>query len=411
MAIFFRCGCGQDLRADEQRAGGSMECPACGCRTPVPSLVQANHGVGQNAFPPLELPPRLGPPAAPAGKCPALPDPLPSSRPGASSWLDTVELPTFRVAQDIGPDPEEDLRRRVFREARWLFTQASKELDARHGRGSPAPESAWFQCLLFPLRAWPILLGLGLAWATLAVALVAVLPVEWEWSALGPRLPLLMVGFFLLSYTCAFYGCVVASSAAGETGVIRWPGGDLLQALRSGIACLVCFLVGPVVPAVVALLFWIHAGDLTWVDEAILWELGAVAVGCWVLALLAVGEKGRLRDANPLAVARLVGRLGWRGGLAVALIVAGVVVQFRLMLGSLEDVHESPGGWLALVAWGVAGSAWVVFLLRWFGVSRYHRYGRPERAEKRPRPEKQKRLPSPRPKRPIPLPPDQVWLG
>jgi hypothetical protein len=250
--------------------------------------------------------------------------------------------------------------------------RTSQELDARQRRAAVGPpETDWYQCLLYPVRAWPVLLPLAVAWAGLLWFLMTSLAEDWDPGVLAAGLPLLLPGFLLLGYTCAFYGCVLASAAAGEARVIRWPGADLPLVLRSGAAALVGFLAGPVVPVAAAFLFWLHSGDLEWVDHLILWELGLVAVGCWVLAVLAVQQNGRLRDANPFAVARLARQLGRRGWLAVTLITLCVLLHLRLALGALEDLHHGLLGLMLLTWWGFWWSAWVVFLLRWYGLSRF----------------------------------------
>jgi hypothetical protein len=56
MAIFFRCSCGQDLRAEEEQAGDRMECPACCRLAPVPSLALDNQRLGIGSVPVLEIP-------------------------------------------------------------------------------------------------------------------------------------------------------------------------------------------------------------------------------------------------------------------------------------------------------------------------------------------------------------------
>jgi hypothetical protein len=396
MALFFQCGCGQDLRADEARAGGRMECPACGCLVPVPSLALDNLRLGIEAAPPLEIPARPAPPPVPAGPaCPALPDPGPSRRSASPAWSGKALPPVFPLEPDLELSADQVQRERERQEMRRLFELARQDLQERHRPSRAWPlESNWFECLLYPLlRGWPVLIALALAWAMVVVILVTLLPEEWDLAGVQTRLPLLTPLFLLVSYTCAFFRCVLASAADGEVGFLRWPGGDLLQILWSGAACLLCFLAGPVVPLVVALWFWLESGDLELLDWLILGELGLVAVGYWALALLAVDQSGRLRDANPVAVVRLMRRLEWRGWVMVLLAAAGVVLTFHLTLSALEDLHTGPGGALLLAWWGCCGPAWIVFLLRWYGVSLYHAR---ERRRRQRSPGAEKRSSAPR---------------
>jgi hypothetical protein len=371
MAIFFRCPCGQDLRADEARAGGRIECPACCDAVPVPSLREANQSVGITPLPSLELPGRQNPHSSAAPACAALPGSVPS-RTLPPLDFDQSEPPVYPLARDLTVDSDQEWYDAQRHEVEFLFTRARKELAARRRLATGwRREIHWFECLLYPCRAWPILLILALSWATLTAVLMAALPAVQDGVTLGGWLVLPAFPLFLLSYTAAFYRCVLGSAEVGEAGLVRWPGVDLLQVARTGTACLVCFLAGPIIPAAAAFFFWLNSGDLALVDQLILLELGLAAVGYWAFALLAVDESGRLRSASPGAVGRLVRTLGWRGWLMVALIAAGMLVHFRLALGAVEDMHRNPGGWLALLWWDYWGMAWAVFLLRWFGLSRF----------------------------------------
>jgi hypothetical protein len=373
MAIFFNCTCGQDLRADEAREGSQLECPACGRRVPVPSLALANYRLGIGP-PPLLLLPEAAPPPPPLPPPPlrlALPERRPPPAPSEGAGAPRPERPPRKADIPEAVDHEEWQRW----EARRLLTQAHRDLDLRHRYALGWPrEKHWFECLLYPMRASLVLLILAVTWATLAAFFVALFAEDWDMSAPGPALllvPPMVVLFFLLAYTCAFFRCVLASASEGESGVIRWPGGDLLQVLWSGAACLVCFVAGPLLPGVVAFLFWLNSGDLEWVDEIILVELGLVAICSWVLALLAVDRSGRLRDANPIALAQMARRLGWRGWLLVVLASSWALVLVPITMAAMGELHHSALGWIALGWWGFWGMAWVVFLLRWYGLSQF----------------------------------------
>jgi hypothetical protein len=373
MAIFFRCACGQDLRASEDEAGGHADCPACGRAAPVPSLEQANHDLGIGPGPLFELPPRLPPREANAtAECAALPDPLPAPGSGAAQAPHASPMSVDRLAAEVGVD-EDELRQVVKeRPLGWRFARAGKDLNPlqRWSAARPA-EKHWFECLAYPLRAWPVVVSLALTGAWLITVGVFVLPEEWDMPALWPRLPLLAVVFLWAAYTWAFLRCVFASSTAGEAGLVRWPGADLAQVFGSGLTFFTAFLAGPVVPAVVAVIFWLHAGDLAWVDQLILVELGLVTASWWILAVLAAEEEGWLGAINPAAMARHARRLGWRGWLTVVLAAAAQVVYVWLAVGALEELHRSLIGWAALWLWGLLSLAWMVFLFRWYGLSRY----------------------------------------
>src|SRR5262249_9991349 len=116
----------------------------------------------------------------------------------------------------------------------------------------------------------------------------------------------------LVGYACGFLDCVLAGGMAGESRFVRWPGWDLGLAFRSLVTWLLAFASVPAPLAVVGVYHWLYTGDLQVVDWIILAEIGIVGSGYWLLAVLAVCQSERLRDANPWRVAELAERLGWR---------------------------------------------------------------------------------------------------
>jgi hypothetical protein len=370
MAIFFTCPCGQALRADEAMAGGQKECPACGGHVPVPTLALDNRRLGIESVPTLELLPRPALPVAP--------EQTDGDRSAVPALPDADKDPVYRMLPAAEVDADQDLAEMERRRVRRFFARARRDVQSgsEHGRWWPR-ETHWYECLVYPMRAWPILLILAGAWATLTAILIAVWTSEGDWAVLAPLLLLSLV----FCYTCTFYRCVLTSAAAGECDFVPWPKADVVQVLWTGAACLVSFLAGAVVPAAVAFWFWLNGGDLLWLDYLILGELVVVAVGSWILAFLAVHHSGRLRAANPVAVANFARQLEWRGWLAVVLATIGLLMQYWLILGAVELMHDEDGGpvigWLVLLWWWFWGGAWVVFLLRWWGLSRYWAGQRP----------------------------------
>jgi hypothetical protein len=76
------------------------------------------------------------------------------------------------------------------------------------------------------------------------------------------------------------------------------------------------------------------------VDWFILAELGLVAVGYWLLAIVAVQRRDRLRDANPAAVAALVGELGVRVVPAALAAAAAALGHGLLAFTALGELRE-----------------------------------------------------------------------
>src|SRR5438270_11250571 len=111
-------------------------------------------------------------------------------------------------------------------------------------------ETRWDQCLLYPLRAWFLLLYLagGLAGLSGAAVLTLLDPLgppaflgrqQWAWLGLG------VLALLVLAYACGLLQCALSSGLAGEAGKVRWPACNLLLVLRSAALWLLWFLAGP----------------------------------------------------------------------------------------------------------------------------------------------------------------------
>jgi len=213
-----------------------------------------------------------------------------------------------------------------------------------------------------------VLTGLTGVIALLLPALLGDFRAEDSWLS-WLRLPCLTIPLVVLGYGSGFLDCVFASAMAGEVGYVRWPGRDINLALKSGAKWLICFLAGPVVPAGASLLYWIYCGDLAFLDWLILTELNILALGSWLLLLLAVNQHDRLSDLNPVRVVEMIHRVGHR-------LMAWAVFASVLMLAhgwwacaALEKVHHDfASGWLLLLLSWVSGMFFATFLFRWVGV-------------------------------------------
>jgi hypothetical protein len=352
MTIKFVCSCGKHLRARDEMAARRSACPACGAPVGVPSLTPNHRGVTAGPLSPAErrrtrpaAPPDFPPPPdATAGVAGAVTAPhshLPADRPGA------------------GPGP--GLHRPPDTDAVRLAIPRERRL-----RRAWRIETRWYHCLLYPLRAWPLVLGLAVVLTGLTGVTVLALP---DMVDLPLAQVFLMIPLLVLGYACGFLDCVLASATAGEVRHVHWPGGNVSLALKSCGTWLACFLAGPVVPAGAGFWYWLHCGDPEALDWLILAELVAVTVGYWLLALLAVSQKGRLRDANPASVADLAFRLGYRAP-AATLLATGLVIGHGLpALAAVEEIQHGGGaGWLVLGGCWASGLFWATFLLRLLAV-------------------------------------------
>jgi hypothetical protein len=368
MSIKFVCSCGKHLRARDEMAARRSVCPRCGQPVGIPSKEPTHRGATAGPMTPGERwLSRRRPVAAPADDddtIPIAPAPLAPAAPAVPPVPRTelVELGPdgekrrVRPPLDLGSvKPVVPRRQRVLRRRAWKL------------------ERSWDECLLFPFRALPIIAGLAVFLGVLTALAGRVLP---EVMANRPEgvgfwmiFALYMLGpVVLLAYTCGFLDCVLASAAAGEAGVVSWPGRDLLLALKSCLWWLLAFLAGPVLPAAVAPLYWLYVGEMTKLDWVILYELGFFAVGYWLLAILAVSRSDRVSDLAPLRVLKLAERLGyraWVAAFAASLIGVGHV---GLVLLTLPLLHVNAAAGLLLVfIWG--GTLFLAtFLFRLLGV-------------------------------------------
>src|SRR5262249_10661718 len=136
----FVCSCGKHLRARDEMAARRSVCPRCGAPVGIPSL-KPHHPGALAPLTPWERE-RLARKRQPA------PAPEPEPPPPAA------------------PPPAEG------RGVRLLSPRGRR----RRSRSGRHLERHWYECLLYPLRAWRVCLGLGLIWALLSCIAVVFLP-------------------------------------------------------------------------------------------------------------------------------------------------------------------------------------------------------------------------------------------
>jgi hypothetical protein len=334
VAISFSCVCGQNLRVDDNWAGGSLRCAGCGCLVRVPSAPPANEPVGSDATQTITSPAEVVPP------------------------VPVYEVKMVEVAM-VPPNP--------------LTLRPERAFDFAKARRKAQPwplEKHWDDFPHYPIRALPRLFCLALAWATVIKILVALLPDDWTLVEFVKQSPLWLALFLLLGHTVNWLAATFAAAIAGRAGYIARPTGRILsRAVRGGLLSLYCFLAGPIVPATVAVWFWLDGGDFEWVDWLIWLELWTLALAYWTLALLAFQEYGRLRDVSPVAIVKLVRQLGYRVAAATLFISIILIGHAYVMLHSLREMHRGLGGWFFMLWCWVSLLFFLVLILRWLGVS------------------------------------------
>jgi hypothetical protein len=325
MSIRFACKCGKHLRAGDTMAGRHTLCPKCGALVAIPTAEQAASGA-----------------ATPRRQ----PTPPSDSREPTSNGADDAEEigPILvRVRRRNDKDPNQ------FRKSVWIPLDPERGPPPEKIQRPPQSkarrryewklESAWYQCLLYPRRAWKLLTALALiqsAWFVWAAVFIPRFSAGVQDTPLAELLVFVATAILLAVYTLGLFDCVLSSAGAGEYRLFRYPAFDFNA---PGVALwLACFLAGPVIPAGIGIVYWMHCGDPDLVDRIILSELAAVALGYWLLQVLAAREAGNW-FADPATVVQLFLRIGPRTLFVAAAVTALCYYYFRLLVFGMVRWH------------------------------------------------------------------------
>jgi hypothetical protein len=337
MAIKYVCSCGKRLRAPEKHAGRLHVCPGCGESVQIPPLLTSDS----------ERPPMT-----------------PQERRRLAQLRDEAPPPA-PVAAEESPRKTEVLDRRLM--ARLARGLKKPTLRPRQRR---ALETHWYQCLLFPLVEWR--LWLGPAIVLLAPFLVAALVLpqaaaflkEASLASIAVSVTYALIGFLAVGLPCDRFWRALNDAARGEPGLDA-RGSFPLPLLKSATIWLVCYLAGPIIPALGLLFFGMEAGDLRWFDWVIVGLLFVSTVGSLLMVLGSFAESG-LRGLNPVAVIDLTHRLSYRAWILTLVGSAIVVAHGALAVLGMEQLHAQPGvGAIILGVFGLSAmySGGVLFRL------------------------------------------------
>src|SRR5262249_6467398 len=154
MSIKFVCSCGKRMRARDEMAGRRSVCPRCGNPVGIPSL-QANHPSSN----------RL--PMSPAERIARQTRSHLAPVDGAGGQL--LIVPPRSESEIL--DAVVDRRTAEFWKSHPDAAVLPKGRPARRGQMG----TAWYHCLLYPVRAWPLVLGLAVSLSILGVVALFVL--------------------------------------------------------------------------------------------------------------------------------------------------------------------------------------------------------------------------------------------
>jgi hypothetical protein len=360
MSISFVCRCGKRLRAREDMAARRSMCPRCGAPVGIPSLDDPGDGrTGAMSREEIAQRDRGG-----------LVDP---------AEADTTELGKAMIR----------VRRR--RDSRTLNAPLDwRPLDAplvcppskvdkpkkeRRRRQRYHLETRWYHVLLYPLRAWMVIIGLSCALAVFGTAAMRLVPLvmDTETSVVGwVPLLLLVPPLLVVAVVVGFLDEVLQDAASGEYVQVRWPTNDFARIVRGVARWLTCVAAGPLWLLLVANWFWINCGDPALIDSIILGELIVVAAVYGLLALLATADVDRIASVAPHHIGPVVVRLG--GRLAWAALIPPVLFGCGWLVSAAQEVVETE----PMHAFGMFLGAWLIalfsatFLLRLLGLACYH---------------------------------------
>jgi hypothetical protein len=330
VSIKFVCSCGKHLKARDEMAERLSVCPRCG------SLV----GI---------------PPRKPRHPEAALP---PAVQPSRTLGIGGAAVEPAAPSRDSRITRLLSLRR-----------------DRRPNRAGRHLEEHWYECLLYPLRAWPLCLAMAIIITPISAGITLLLPSliaeppDDPWTLGAVRLSGAMLLLLIVGLPGDFLNHVLMRSCNGEVELMHAWGNPLFSVMLSGMKWVTCFLAGPVIFAAAAVAYWLDCGDVGVLDWLILGELGIVAIAYQIFALLALTDRGRLRDLNPLAVADLAHRLGWRSLVGVLVAAALLLMHVFLFAEGIGALRSEPAmGWTLLAVGWISGMFCGTFLCRLFGI-------------------------------------------
>ena len=311
--IRFTCKCGRSLKAPDTLAGKESRCPACGLGVVVPRLLLTSIGAQDD------------------------------STEYALSETATEWAPS--VLQVVAP-----VRRTVFKRHRfeaWCDPLLGVKFVFRLS-GILAVLTAIGAAL------YPSVINGGISWVNgLSLSVV------WG-AAMG----------LLIGYGCNFLDSVLANAVGGGAdGDIHVPDFDPSPAMTSFVRWALGFVSGPAILIYFAFQYWIHCGDMTFIDSVILMELTVPALSYWMIGLLVLTRQPERLMASPRQIGKAIRRLGLRTAVAGIGVTAVAFVHFGVGAFAIMLLHEA---WLAglVLLWICWFSVWHsgAFALRTVGL-------------------------------------------
>ncbi len=340
MAIKYVCSCGKRLSAPEKHAGRLHVCPGCGESVQIPLLLT----------PDSERPPLT-----------------PQDRRRLAQRRGEATPPASVATKKSPPETAVLDRHLMARIARGLKERTLRPRQRR------ALETHWYQCLVFPLVEWRLWLAPALLLPVPFFVAALLLPRAAAFLEAGSAAAFAvgawsLLGSLAVGIPCDLLRRALSDAAGGGNAGLERRRLFLLEILKTAAIWLVCFLAGPIIPALGVLFFAMEAGDLRWFDWTFVGHLFVLAVGSFLMVMGSVAERG-WRGLNPITVIDLTHRLNYRA--AILALVGSILVAAHGVLAVLgmEQLHAEPVvGGLILAVFGPSAMFSGGFLFRLLGL-------------------------------------------
>ncbi len=345
MTIRFVCSCGKRLKAPNSFAGRRKKCPSCDKLVEIP-----RRGLARLLGRPAANPPRsTGPP-------------------GVSVFVRSLPVP-------LDPDAPDPVMLR--RPPRWIRL-LPKQSDPR-----------WYDQLTLPVFRIPAFVRLAalltlITAATLAGWLAIPRFTYWQIPAFGIAILMFLA---LLGSSLTYFNATIVLASRGKVKHEPELNGDPLLGLVSCGQWLACFLAGPALLFLAALIYWVNCGELTVVDWLILAEIGIIGVGWWSMGVLITNAVEGTRVAWPRQVIQTAVGMGTKT-IQLTLLASVVFLGHAFLVGySISRLNAEP--FLSLfrlsLCW-TSGLYLTAFTCRRMGMTYYQVFRKPlkKRAKSKP---------------------------
>src|SRR5262249_53013012 len=136
---------------------------------------------------------------------------------------------------------------------------------------------------------------------------------DWALGLLVVPVLVPMVFSFVMTfgYALLFLGHMLVASALGENDHPRWPEWHPSDIAEGAGRWFWAGLFGAVLGGIPLVIYWMHCGDIDWLDWVVFLDLIVLAVAYAQMGLAAALLHDSILAANPVTVIQAIFRIGW----------------------------------------------------------------------------------------------------